>query len=207
MTNCTNIQIQEMLPDLLHDSLAPAARKRIETHLADCAECAEELRVLRLVNAAAVFHPAIDAVRIARQIPPYRGVLPATQQPSRNRMVSWLTLASAAVVVALVGGVLTLNNSDAPRAVAVRAVDSTTSPSARLPDTDVAAVPSDIRPTTNSPGSSSHSHALALAADVDGLSDGSLVQLMDDMSAFDGLPSAEPEPVLAVDSGEPGSED
>ena len=42
-------------------------------------------------------------------------------------------------------------------------------------------------------------HTLALAAGVDGLSDGDLRQLMNDMDSFDALPSAEPEPVLSVD--------
>jgi hypothetical protein len=39
------------------------------------------------------------------------------------------------------------------------------------------------------------------------LSDGSLVQLMDDMTAFDGLPAAEPEPMLTVDSGDGSGQD
>jgi hypothetical protein len=47
-----------------------------------------------------------------------------------------------------------------------------------------------------------HPHALALAADADGLSDGSLVQLMNDMDGFDALPGSEPDPVISVDSGD-----
>jgi len=43
--------------------------------------------------------------------------------------------------------------------------------------------------------------ALALAADVDGLSDGHLAQLMDEMNRFDALPASEPEPVISIDSG------
>jgi hypothetical protein len=49
---------------------------------------------------------------------------------------------------------------------------------------------------------SSHPHALALAAEADGLSDGGLVQLMNDMDTFDALPGSEPEPVISVDSGD-----
>jgi anti-sigma factor RsiW len=40
---------------------------------------------------------------------------------------------------------------------------------------------------------------LALASGVEGLSDGGLVQLMNEMSDFDALPAAEPEPIFAVD--------
>jgi hypothetical protein len=46
-----------------------------------------------------------------------------------------------------------------------------------------------------------HTHALAVAADVDGLSDGNLVQLMSDMNRFDALPATESDPVISVDSG------
>jgi anti-sigma factor RsiW len=41
---------------------------------------------------------------------------------------------------------------------------------------------------------------LALASGVDELSDGGLVQLMNEMNGFDAIPSAEPEPVFAVDT-------
>jgi hypothetical protein len=210
MNDCANTEIQEMLPDLLHGSLAAGTRTQIETHLASCASCVEELRVLRLVKSAAVFEPTIDATRIARQIPPYRSILPTTQQPSRGRVVSWLVAAGAAVVVAVVGGVLTLNNSASPRSVAAGAVDSTSrAPAVAGPATEVAAAPSPSATASReaSAASPSRTHALALAADMDGLSDGNLVQLMDDMTAFDGLPATEPEPVLAVDSGDNSGQD
>jgi hypothetical protein len=206
MNNCMNIEIQEMLPDLLHESLAASDRTRIEAHLASCAACVDELRVLRLVNSAAVFAPAIDANSIVRQIPPYRAVLPAAQKPARSRMVTWLATAGTAVVVALVAGVMTLNHPAASTAVAVRPVDPTAPSAPRLPETEVAVAPSPVT-SPNSAATPSHPHALALAADVDGLSDGSLVQLMDDMTAFDGLPAAEPEPVLSVDSGDGSGQD
>lgn len=206
MNDCMNIEIQEMLPDLLHESLAATDRARIETHLASCAACVDELRVLQLVKSAAMFEPTIDAGSIVRQIPPYRTILPAAQKPARSRMVTWLTAASAAVVVALVAGVVTLNNSSAPTAVAVRP-GGTAAPSAtRVPESEVAIAPSPVT-APNSGAAPSHAHALALAADVDGLSDGSLVQLMDDMTAFDGLPATEPEPMLTVDSGDSSGQD
>lgn len=44
--------------------------------------------------------------------------------------------------------------------------------------------------------------ALALPPDVDGLSDGSLMQLMNEMNRFDGLPATEPDPLIPVDTGD-----
>jgi hypothetical protein len=206
MNDCMNVEIQEMLPDLLHESLAASERTRIETHLASCAACVDELRVLQLVKSAAVFEPTIDAGSIVRQIPPYRTILPASQKPARSRMVTWLTAASVAVVVALVGGVMTLNHSAGPAAVAARPVDTNAPSTTRVAGTEVVVAPSAVT-ASNTGAAPSRAHALALAADVDGLSDGSLVQLMDDMTAFDGLPAAEPEPMLTVDSGDSSGQD
>jgi len=56
------------------------------------------------------------------------------------------------------------------------------------------------QPVRTAPGG--QPRALALAADVDGLSDGGLVQLMNEMDRFDALPTAEPDPVISVDSGD-----
>lgn len=50
-------------------------------------------------------------------------------------------------------------------------------------------------------------NSLALASGLDGLSDGSLVQLMNEMSSFDALPDSDPEPVFAVDTSEPSGQD
>ena len=47
--------------------------------------------------------------------------------------------------------------------------------------------------------SPSSPNGLALASGLDGLSDGSLVQLMDEMNNFDALPTSEPETVFAED--------
>jgi hypothetical protein len=49
--------------------------------------------------------------------------------------------------------------------------------------------------------------ALASSADLASLSDGDLVQLMDDMDNFDALPTTEPEPVINVDNGDNPAQD
>ena len=88
MNNCIDNEIQELLPDLLHQSLDGAIRQRVEAHLATCESCREELDVLRTVKSAAVFAPAINTDSIVRQIPPYRMIVPGVEQPKRSRMVS-----------------------------------------------------------------------------------------------------------------------
>src|SRR6476619_6487408 len=106
MNNCRSPEIQEMLPDALHGTLAEGDRERVEAHLAGCDSCREELRVLTMVKAAAVFTPQIDANRVVEQIPPYRRIEPAFERPARPRVVSWLVAAALLVMVAGGGSVL-----------------------------------------------------------------------------------------------------
>ncbi|MDP9200392.1 MAG: zf-HC2 domain-containing protein [Gemmatimonadota bacterium] len=199
MNKCTESDIQEMLPDLLHRTLAADESGRVEAHLATCEECREDLEVLRAVKSAAVFAPTIDVDRVVRQIPPYRTIVPA-KHPASTRVVSWLVAASLAVVV--IGGgsliVMRQNVTKAPAAVA------TTQPAVRIPTQPIPVNSGTSEPVT-SPETvvtsvQPHTHALALAANVDDLSDGNLVQLMNEMNRFDALPASEPDPMISVDT-------
>jgi anti-sigma factor RsiW len=201
MNDCTDNDIREMLPDLLHGALGADAVARAEAHLASCEECRAELQVLRTVKSAAVFAPAIDVDQVVRRIPPYSKIVPAVEAPARSRLGSWLVAATVAIVVVGVGSMVVTRQgaTTAPTSVA------TTLPSATIP-----APPMPVASKTPATGASSaagiaarpsHTHALAVAADVDGLSDGNLVQLMSDMNRFDALPATESDPVISVDSG------
>jgi anti-sigma factor RsiW len=202
MNKCTDSDIQEMLPDLLHRALVDSERLRVEAHLATCESCQEDLDVLRTVKSAAVFAPVIDVNRVVRQIPPYRAIVTAIERPARTRVVSWLVAASLALVV-LGGGSVLLQSPGSPTSNSPR--------NQQLPN-GIAQAPGTIKPTSGEPvvGSrtvvqqsiATHPHTLALAADADGLSDGGLVQLMNDMDGFDALPGSEPDPVISVDSGD-----
>jgi hypothetical protein len=137
---------------------------------------------------------------IVRQIPPYQTIIPAVERSRRPRAVSWLVGASLAIVVAAGGSVLMTRNPSSIQSIAV-AVDSP----AALPQTVVIAGPESVASVSEPARRSSapaHTYAFALATDVDGLSDGNLVQLMSDMKNFDGLPASDPEPMMPVDSVE-----
>jgi anti-sigma factor RsiW len=201
MNKCTELNIQEMLPDLLHGTLGANARAQVEAHVASCEDCAEELQVLRTVKSAAVFIPAIDVESVVRQIPPYRTIVPAAQAPARSRLVSWLVAASFVVVVLGGGSLLMIQKAPTVGQVATvgnlppRNGVSTQKGNA----TDVAPKVSTTVPTipaTPAP------HALALASAVDGLSDSNLRQLMNDMNSFDALPTTEPGPAISVDNSD-----
>ncbi|MGZ3435619.1 MAG: zf-HC2 domain-containing protein [Gemmatimonadaceae bacterium] len=202
MNKCTDSDIQELLPDLLHGALAGAEKVRVEAHVATCESCQEDLDVLRTVKSAAVFATSIDVDRVVRQIPPYRAIVPAVEAPARTRVASWLVAATVALFVVGGGSVLvTRQNSPATQVVdgGVKSSQQIATTQASTPSKAPVATPT---PKITEPAASSHPHALALAAEADGLSDGGLVQLMNDMDTFDALPGSEPEPVISVDSGD-----
>lgn len=68
MVDCPRDDIRDLLPDLVHDQLEPEARVRVEQHLADCAECAAELGLLRALRATGFATPEVDADRIAAAV-------------------------------------------------------------------------------------------------------------------------------------------
>jgi Putative zinc-finger len=69
MSDCQNVEIRELLPDLLHGRLSAPARQRVEAHLAECQDCADELSLLRSVRAAFERVPAMDTAAIVRALP------------------------------------------------------------------------------------------------------------------------------------------
>jgi anti-sigma factor RsiW len=195
MNDCADRDIKELLPDVLHRTLRSDDRERVELHLATCDSCREELAVLRMVNSAAVFAPAIDVGRIVQQIPPYQSIIPGVRAPARNRVTQWLVAATAALLL-VGGGSLVLNrpSSGTATAVAPENTGAVVEPGAPTQ------TPVDRQPSAAATASSPHT--FALASDVAGLSDGDLVQLMNEMDNFDALPASEPEPVIAVDNGD-----
>ena len=200
MNNCMDTEIQEMLPDLLHRTLAADTRARVEAHVASCEQCREELAVLRTVKAAAVFAPIINVDQVVRQIPPYQKIVPAVERPATTRVVSWLVAATMAIAV-IGGGSLVLARRDVPnnRSAAAIADPPVSIPSPTAPE-PTSTSRSGSQSETNLPVAAPHTHALALAADVDGLSDGNLEQLMTEMAQFDALPATEADPVISVDT-------
>ena len=188
MNKCTESAVQEMLPDLLHGTLAEDARGRVEAHLGTCEECRKELKVLRTIQGAAVFAPTIDVDRVVRQIPPYRAIVPAVELPTRPRRMSWLVAATLAIVI-VGGGSLVVMRENVPSGSIAAVTPEPSAPITTEPTPIAGKTPEPVTP------------ALALAADVDGLSDSDLAQLMDEMNRFDALPASEPDPVISVDSG------
>src|SRR5688572_18582033 len=119
MSECMEREIQEMLPDVLHGTIGPADRARIDAHLATCGSCREELDVIRAVHGAAVFTPSIDVESIVRQLPPYGITVPTpVERRVRTPVMRWLVAAGFALVAFGAGSVFVSQDEPATQTVA-----------------------------------------------------------------------------------------
>jgi anti-sigma factor RsiW len=98
MTDCPNGDIRDLLPDLLHGRRGAVERAEVEAHLRECADCRDELEMLRSMRSALRRAPAVNVDRIVAEIPPYRA--PMQQRPAR----SWGGWRIAAAVTLLAAG-------------------------------------------------------------------------------------------------------
>jgi anti-sigma factor RsiW len=81
MSDCPNVEIRELLPEYLSGALAASRRAEVESHLATCSDCADEVAVLRLVREAyTATTPAVNVGAIVAALP---------RKASRPAMRSW----------------------------------------------------------------------------------------------------------------------
>ncbi|HSA56030.1 MAG TPA: zf-HC2 domain-containing protein [Gemmatimonadaceae bacterium] len=99
MSDCTNLEVRERLPEYVHGRLAALELKWVETHIASCAECASELSLLHAVRAAYDRVPAVNTAAIVSALPRPR--------PARRRWDSTPALLRLAAVVSFIslGGI------------------------------------------------------------------------------------------------------
>lgn len=192
MTDCPNGALRDLLPDLLHDRLAPAERSEVEAHVRSCTDCAAELALLRSLRASMSRVPTVNASRIAAAIPAHR-------PPMHRQWVGWRT--AAAIMVLLAGGtsllVVQRNGSSLDTA---RILSETASASAPVQGA-VATTPSESAGATvvaSAPARHATVRELAVANGVTSdLSDHELQILLKDIESIDAVPSVD------VDSAPP----
>src|SRR5688500_14817911 len=92
MNDCPNAEMRDLLCDVVHRTLADAECRRVEEHIATCADCTAELALLHRAREVLTRQvPAIDAARIAAAIP--------RRAPARAfRFSTWRVAASIAVI-------------------------------------------------------------------------------------------------------------
>lgn len=62
MTDCSNAEIRDLLPDYVHDQLSVTDLARVQQHVVSCADCADELELLQTVFA---LRPSVKAPNFA----------------------------------------------------------------------------------------------------------------------------------------------
>lgn len=188
MSDCTNADMRDLLPDLLHGSLDEPTRLAAEAHVAGCADCRAELALLRSAQAAIRRTPAPDVARIVRALPRP----PATTReleslrspgrvPASRAAVQWRRAAVIAAIV--VGGT----------AVAVGTRDRSQT---RRGSTAGQRAPSPAAPRATAGYAVAGGAGLALAPGLQDLDEAELDTLLREIEALDAMPSEDPAPVL-----------
>jgi hypothetical protein len=102
MNDCQNAEMRDQLPDLLHERMDAAVRATVTAHVAACADCRDELELLRVARGTLVkATPRVDLNFIIEAIP---NAAPRTLTPKIARRAVWTDWRVAAAGVLMVAG-------------------------------------------------------------------------------------------------------
>ena len=207
MTECTNLEMRDLLPDHARSALVGAAVAAVERHLADCASCRAELAVVRNAQLVLGVTPRVDTSRIAaavvRSAATRRDATRAVAQARRRRVWTapssrrmWLAAASLAAVAGAAAlasrGNEPASMADAPPRVVVQ-VDSPARPApiGTAPSTPVQPA---VQPT--------RSNELSVGGGLTDLADAELESLLKELEGLDAQFEVEPANLLPVLEGD-----
>jgi anti-sigma factor RsiW len=189
MNDCLNAEMRDRLPELLHDRLPANVRAELVAHVAACADCREELELLRALRSAlAAPAPRVDVASIVSALP--KAPSQTLRPRSRRTWADW-RIAATITILAVGGSSVALINR-APH-VAEIGID-TARPAADSPATARA-------PTTgpNAPSDASQdsepSGGLGMSGHLADLDDAQVEALINEIENMKAVPITEPEPV------------
>ena len=205
MSDCTNLEMRDLLPDLARGALTGPPRVALDAHLATCVGCRAELEVVRKAHAALSGTPSVDTARIvaavARSTAVRRNATAAVAQ-ARRRRVSVLStparrawLAAASVVAIVSAAVLAPSADRGPDSPGVAPVVV----QAEEPTTSAPVSSEPTRPTT--PGSPPRVE-LVMGGGVSDLADADLESLLEVLDDVDTELDVEPAVLLPVLEGD-----
>lgn len=186
MTDCPNGDVRDLLPDLLHDRLTPAVRREVDAHVRDCAECRNELALLRSMRSTLRRAPAVDVAAIAAAIPPYRSASRRTWGTWRVAAAIMILAAGGTSVAVLQRGATSVRDSTtvavSTSAPGVEPVSGTTKDSA-VPTATATPAPRELAVASSSIGD---------------LDDAELSALLKDLGTVEVLPPVDVEPATVI---------
>ena len=225
MNDCSNAEIRDQLPDLLHERLDANARAAIVAHVAECVDCRDELELLQSVQKTLIAQtPRVDIAYVVGALPkaPARASAPSLRPQShavpRHRWRDWRIAAAVTVLIAGGGSLAVLRRT--PSTIDPRTAITDSAPNRSVsPIAPVAANGS--APTTTT--TTSNANAVSTIAAIDGsdassedgpdgrfggLSDAQMQSLLGEIDRLEAVPVTEPEPVsIRVDIKPSGSEE
>lgn len=176
MNDCPNAEIRDQLCDVVHRTMPEADCKRVEDHIATCADCTAEIELLRRAHALLTrAAPVVDTSAIVAALPRHR----ARRSPSFG---NWRIAASIAVIAvgAASISIARLDQAEPGRGATASGVTTATS--------------------------AADTHVLSFSGRLSALDDADLEQLLAEIGDLDGVTPAEPGmviPVPAWDGGTP----
>jgi anti-sigma factor RsiW len=109
MSDCTNGELRDLLPELLNGQLDEEMTREVEAHIASCEECTAELALLRSLRPALMRGPIVDARKIAAAVhaqtsaqPPRDATRPRISTPVRVAIAAAALFAVSAIGYAVV---------------------------------------------------------------------------------------------------------
>lgn len=201
MNDCVNAEMRDRLPDLLNDRLPANERAEVVAHVAACADCREELdllRGLRSALSAPVTH--VDVARVVNALP--KPPSQATGRARRRTLADWRI--AAAITVLAVGGssVALINRGGHISRVTVeetRSPITDTSSTLGRPVGSATNAPAADRGTQpNTPSDTNQDGdggGLGMSGHLSDLDDAQVQALINEIEEMKAVPITEPEPV------------
>jgi hypothetical protein len=215
MNDCVNAEMRDRLPDLVHDRLSAGDRTSVLAHVDACADCRDELQLLR--DAKAMFArgvPRVDVAYVVGALPKAPAArTPTRLEPARRTRTlarTWNDWRVAAAVTLLIagGGSYAVMNTHKAGAMVDTAVTATApaTPSSSaaiamvdssMPTVDQLVVPDDDQPAATG----------SLDTRIGDLNEDQLNVLLKDMDNLRAVPATESEPMAMRVDGDTSLED
>jgi hypothetical protein len=127
MSECTDGELRDLLPELVNGRLDAETQRAVEAHVAGCEECAEELALLRSLRPVLMREPEVDARKIAAAVNAQRASQPLRDAVRARVSAPWrVAIAAAALIAVSAVGYAVVRRVGGAEEVALHAPDTST---------------------------------------------------------------------------------
>jgi len=126
MSECTDGELRDLLPELVNGRLDAETQRAVEAHVAGCEECAEELALLRSLRPVLMREPEVDARKIAAAVHAQSALQPRRDAVRPHVSAPWRVAIAAAALLAVsaIGYAVVRRGSGSEEVAVVHAGDS-----------------------------------------------------------------------------------